>query len=304
MTRGLVTRFNGCVWGFRRSLSRRERRDVLSIVAARLRRWATREEGARRVPAREAYALWADSYVPWPHNPLMHAEQQVVAPIIASTSPMRALDVGTGSGRYLPVLAAAGARLAVGVDFSLPMLTRASGPGGADASFPEDDAGRAQAEDALRQPTPARRARVCGDARCLPFGDASFDVVCASLMVGDVADLAGWVGEMARVLAPGGHLIYSDFHPTWATAGWRRTFQAADGSSIEVPYFSHTVAEHAARLEESRFDVCLIREQGLILESPPGAADDRAPVVVVFHAVKRRTLSHDGTHPSPWGRRG
>src|ERR1700681_3604711 len=75
----------------------------------------------RRLPAREAYALWADSYPPWPHNALMHAEQQVMAPIIASTSAVRALDVGTGSGRYLPLLSAMGAQLVVGVDFCLPM---------------------------------------------------------------------------------------------------------------------------------------------------------------------------------------
>jgi SAM-dependent methyltransferase len=217
----------------------------------------------KRLPAREAYALWADSYPPWPHNPLMQAEQDVVAPIIASISPLRALDVGTGSGRYLPMLAATGARLVVGVDFSLPMLTRKSG-------------------------LAADGVRVCGDACRLPFGDATFDLASASLMVGDVADLSGWIGEMARVLVPGGHLIYSDFHPTWAPAGWRRTFQAADGRSIEVPYFSHTVVEHVARLEERRFDIRLIREQGRPVEGAAGtsAAGD-GPIVVVFHAVRR-----------------
>ena len=34
---------------------------------------------------------------------------------------------------------------------------------------------------------------------------------------------------MARVLAAGGHLVYSDFHPSWAQRGWSRTFRAADG---------------------------------------------------------------------------
>jgi hypothetical protein len=36
------------------------------------------------MPARDAYGLWADTYPPWPHNPLMQAEQEVVAPRIAS----------------------------------------------------------------------------------------------------------------------------------------------------------------------------------------------------------------------------
>ena len=226
----------------------------------------------------------------------MHAEQETVAPIIASTAPLRALDVGTGSGRYLPVLAATGAHLVVGVDFSLPMLTRASGSSGAYASFP-----KCNHDDTKAQTIPAC---VCGDACCLPFGDGSFDLVSASLMVGDVADLAGWIGEMARVLAPGGHLIYSDFHPMWATAGWRRTFRTADGRSVEVPYFSHTVAEHVTRLEERRLDIRLIREQGLAAGHAVGASGRDAPIVVVIHAVKRRSPPDAAERPPAGARRG
>src|SRR6202049_537990 len=88
-----------------------------------LRRLAARALGRRRVlPAREAYALWADNYPPSPHNPLMRAEQAVMASIIRSTSPQRALDAGTGSGRYQALLASTGARVVIGVDLSLPML--------------------------------------------------------------------------------------------------------------------------------------------------------------------------------------
>jgi len=222
----------------------------------------------RRVvlPARHAYALWADVYPPTPHNPLMQAEQAAMAPVIRSTSPMRALDVGTGSGRYLPLLAATGARLVVGVDFSLPMLTRA--PGSLDQ----------------------RRARVCGDARCLPFGDATFDLVTAGLMVGDVADLAAWTAEMSRVLAAGGHLVYSDFHPTWAARGWRRTFHAASGRAIELAYHARSIAEHTTHLEACGFDVRQMLEQGLAREDRVDGRPE-ALVVAVFHAVKKRAQS-------------
>ena len=250
----------------------------------------------RRLPAREAYALWAESYPPWPHNPLMHAEQETVAEIIASTSPIRALDVGTGSGRYLPVLAATGAHLVVGVDFSLPMLTRASRSSGVYATLPPRNR-----EGTTAQAIPAR---VCGDACRLPFGDASFDLVSASLMVGDVADFAGWIGEMARVLAPGGHLIYSDFHPVWTTADWRRTFRTADGRVVEVPYFPHTVAEHVTRLEERGFDLRLVQEQKLAEEHAAGASGTHEPVVVVIHAMKRASPPHSAPLPPGRARRG
>jgi hypothetical protein len=78
------------------------------------------------------------------------------------------------------------------------------------------------------------------------------------------------------VLVPGGHLIYSDFHPSWTTKGWRRTFQTADGRSLEIAYFSHTLAEHIDVLEGRSFDIRAVREPRLI-----------DPVAIVFHAVKR-----------------
>ena len=238
--------------------------------------WTGRFRRTRPLAAAEAYALWAERYPPWPHNPLMAIEQQVAAPLIASTRPARALDVGTGSGRYLPLLASTGARLVVGVDMSMPMMTHAV--------------------RSVRLPPPrdasADQVRlVCGDACRLPFGDASFDLVSSFLMVGDVPDLAAWIHEIARVVAPGGHVIYSDFHPSWATRGWRRTFQAANGRTFEISYSSHAIAEHVAVLEAQSFDVLAIheprpteRDPGV---APAGARGHDVPVVAVLHAVKR-----------------
>jgi SAM-dependent methyltransferase len=233
-----------------------------------LRRLAARALGRRRVlPAQEAYALWADNYPPSPHNPLMRAEQAVMASIIRSTSPQRALDAGTGSGRYQALLASTGARVVIGVDLSFPMLLGA-------------------------RPSNARRApsvaRVCGDVRRLPFADASFDLISSSLMAGDVADLDEWVSEAARVLAPGGHLVYSDFHPSWASRRWRRTFQTADRRSFEVAYFSHTLADHVTVLEGRSLEIRAVREPRLpVHDAPATLADgDLVPVAIVFHAVK------------------
>src|SRR5262245_46412904 len=203
-----------------------------------------------RVAAREGYAVWADSYPPRPHNRLMAAEQEVVEPIIQAAAPKWALDVGTGTGRYLTLLRAAGACFVVGVDMSLPMLEH-------------------------RQ---CATPRVCGDACRLPFADGQFDLVCSSLMVGDVSDLDPWIAEATRVLAPGGHLVYSDFHPSWAARQWRRTFRAADGKEFELAYFPHTIDEHLERLEHRSFEVRAIRE--------PRIAGRSTPVVAVFHAVK------------------
>jgi SAM-dependent methyltransferase len=202
------------------------------------------------LPPREGYALWADTYPPRPHNALMEVEQSIVQPLIDAALPTRALDVGTGTGRYLALLRSAGARSVVGIDMSLAMLGR----------------------------SPRDLPRVCGDACGLPFRDASFDLVCSSLMAGDVFDLAAWVREATRVLAPGGHLIYSDFHPSWAARRWRRTFRDAAGRRRELAYFPHQIEDHLAALEASPLAIRAIRE--------PRVPERPAPVVVVFHAVK------------------
>ncbi len=204
------------------------------------------------LPAREAYALWAETYPPWPHNALMQVEQDVLAPLIASTAPSRALDVGTGTGRYLAALEATGASLVVGLDFSMAMLSRHA----------------------------AGTLRICADAYRLPFPDDAFDLVTSSLMVGDVERLGDWAGEVARILSPGGHLIYSDFHPAWTEEGWRRTFHTCDGHVIELGYWPHALDAHLAALADASLHVRTIRE--------PRCAGRRSPVIAAFHAVKGR----------------
>ena len=208
----------------------------------------------------ETYERWAGTYPPTPHNPVMLAEQSVVEPLLRRLRPRRALDVGTGSGRYANILRGAGASV-VGVDFSRAMLAR-----GTDR-------------------------RVCGDARQLPFRNASFDLVNASLMVGDIDDLAAWAAEAARVASAGGHVVYSDFHPSWATNGWRRTFTAADGAQFELPIESHTIEQHVATLERAGLRVRSICEPCVGASEDPAVNAFRrrwrdAPVVVVLHAVK------------------
>jgi 2-polyprenyl-6-hydroxyphenyl methylase / 3-demethylubiquinone-9 3-methyltransferase len=56
---------------------------------------------------------------------------------------------------------------------------------------------------------------VVGDARSLPFADASFDVVCAMDLLEHVEDPAAVVAEASRVLAPGGLFFFHTFNRTW-----------------------------------------------------------------------------------------
>ena len=99
-------------------------------------------------------------------------------------TPGRVLDVGCGEGRFAAELARAGF-LVVGVDVAEEPLRRAR------ATYPDLD---------------LRLIPVCGS---WPLADASFDVVWAGETIEHVADTAGWLSEVRRVLRSGGSLLLS-----------------------------------------------------------------------------------------------
>jgi malonyl-CoA O-methyltransferase len=221
------------------------------------------------VNVRAKYDAWAGTYPAVAHNPVMRAEQAIVEPLLRRLAPQRALDVGTGSGRYVDILASFGAT-AVGVDFSMEMLSRGAGLGG----------------------RKRQRYTLCADARKLPIRSRAVDLVNASLMVGDVDDLPAWTREMARVLASGGHLVYSDFHPNWTHLGWRRTFRDADGATHDLPFVPHTMDQHLGALADAGLALQFLREPGLADERDRAVRSFRRQwgdpsVVVVLHATKR-----------------
>ncbi|GAA6527464.1 methyltransferase domain-containing protein [Intrasporangium sp. DVR] len=102
----------------------------------------------------------------------------------------RVLDVGCGTGTQLERYLAAGCDVA-GIDTSPAMLARARERLG-----------------------PAADLRLA-DAQRIPFGDAKFDVVTATLVLHELSPLEREaVGkEMARVLTDSGRLLVVDFSP-------------------------------------------------------------------------------------------
>ena len=115
------------------------------------------------------------------------------------------LDVGCGRGLLLIGAAhRVPAGWAIGID-----LWRAQDQAGND---PAATYANARAEGVADRVTVRD-----GDARDLPFDDASFDVVLSSLALHNVTpaeDRATAVSEIARVLKPGGHVAILDFRST------------------------------------------------------------------------------------------
>lgn len=105
---------------------------------------------------------------------------ELVAPPVGGT----ALDVGTGTGDFLPELAAwTRDGIVVGVDFTLPMM----------------QAGQPK----LAGLGPHRAAFVGGDALRLPFPDETFDAITTGFVMRNVTDIGQAFREMYRVARPG-----------------------------------------------------------------------------------------------------
>ena len=107
----------------------------------------------------------------------------------AAQRPQRALDLGCGAGHLSFALAAHVGRL-VALDPSPGMLAAVS---------------RGAAERGLTQIETRP-----GSAESLPYPDGSFELVCTRYSAHHWSRLKAAVGEIVRVLAPGGHVLLID----------------------------------------------------------------------------------------------
>jgi 2-polyprenyl-3-methyl-5-hydroxy-6-metoxy-1,4-benzoquinol methylase len=100
----------------------------------------------------------------------------------------RVLDVGCGEGWFTSELLRAGARV-VGIDVAEEPLRRAR---------------RSEIDQRSELDL-----RLCDADGPWPVDDAGFDAVWAGETIEHVADTAGWLSEVRRVLRPGGRLLLS-----------------------------------------------------------------------------------------------
>jgi ubiquinone/menaquinone biosynthesis C-methylase UbiE len=214
---------------------------------------------------RAAYERWAPLYPPTAHNPLMRAEQQAMALHWPEVAGKCALDLACGSGRYSQLLAQSGAAQVVALDFCVPMLRQVS-----------------------------VALQVCGSMMQLPFAARGFDVVVSGLALGHASSAHTWMAEAARVLGPGGTLLYSDFHPEAARAGFTRSFKDQKSDSCTVPHRRHAVSLQLRAAAAANLDVDIVHEVRVgeeLRETFPNSAEfyrrwDGLPIVVVVRARK------------------
>jgi demethylmenaquinone methyltransferase/2-methoxy-6-polyprenyl-1,4-benzoquinol methylase len=140
--------------------------------------------------------------------------RRIVARRVVSANPTRVLDVCTGTGDI--ALGLQRGPDVVGADFSLPML-------------------------ALARKKAAQRGRALdltvADALALPIRNDAVDVVTVAFGVRNFEDLEAGLGELARVLKPGGVLLVLEFSRPSGLLGpflgwWVRTVPPRVGQLI------------------------------------------------------------------------
>lgn len=163
---------------------------------ADIRRLALAESGQDKLPdggaavseldAATGYAAWSAVYDSLPSS-YIEVEEPVVESVLDGLAPGVALDAACGTGRQARALTRHGHRV-IGVDQSPEMLAKA------------------------RANTPEAEFRV-GSLEDLPVADDSVDLAVCSLAMTHLPALTTAVGELARVVRPGGRIVVTDLHP-------------------------------------------------------------------------------------------
>lgn len=212
-----------------------------------------------------AYAQWAPLYPPVAHNPLMRAEQRAMVENWPIVKGRRTLDLACGTGRYSRLLAETHAAEVVAVDFCAAMLA---------------------------QVTAANR--VCASMMHLPFANDTFDIVISGLALGHATSVHAWMAEVARVLAAGGTLLYSDFHPEAARAGLPRSFKDQNNRTWTVPHTCHELSAQRQAAAAASLTIEVVHEVrvGIELQEVFPKSDafynqwHGLPIVLIVRATK------------------
>ena len=194
------------------------------------------------------YAAWSPTY----DRPLrlFAIEAPPLRRLLDGLTPSTVLDAACGSGRHSVDLAARG-HAVIGVDQSLEMLTLA------------------------REKVPDGRF-LPGDLSALPLDDASVDAALCALALVHVVDVRQAIGELARVVRPGGRIVITDVHPVLVMLGWQAQFPTVDGRGF-MRLNPHLVSDYLAGALDAGLIVAAVEECPLTAEGATTPTAEEIP---------------------------
>jgi SAM-dependent methyltransferase len=236
-----------------------------------------------RPTVEDAYRKLAPTYAIQEANPYCaDFEFPAMAALLPDVAGKRVLDAGCGHGRYAEWLVERGADV-LAVDESAEMLERA--------------------RQRLGDRAVVRRADITDP---LAFADEDeFDGVVCGLSLHYVEDWRRPFGEFARILRPGGFLVFSAQHPVdeYVAFDAENYFQVerkqmtwtAAGEEVDVPFYRRPFAEVINPLVETGFRLDELVEPTpteSFEEQRPGAYEKRLrhPTFLCISASRRREL--------------
>lgn len=182
-------------------------------------------------------------------------ERPAMLRLVGDVSGRRILDAGCGSGPLSAAIRAKGA-VVTGFDVSAAMVDLARQRLGEDADLHVADLGAP-----------------------LPFADAEFDDVVASLVLHYLEDWAGPLSELHRVLKPGGRLILSVNHPVifpvvypeadyFAVTEYTEDY-TFDGQTVFLTFWHRPLHAMTDAFDAAGFRVTAVSEPPPASDTPP-----------------------------------
>lgn len=213
------------------------------------------------------YDRWAEVYDK-DGNPLMTLEEPLLRAWLDGARGRRVADVGSGTGRYATWLAQRGA-VVDAYDFSEQMAAKALAKPGADlVNWVRHD---------LTLP--------------LPVDEATYDTIVFALVAEHVENLSVCWQEFARVLKPGGRVVFSALHPAMNLMGISARFFTPDGGQeVRVAGFCHSVSDYVMPVLRSGFKIEEMVERKV--DEELAAISPRAekylgwPLLLAMHIIK------------------
>jgi ubiquinone/menaquinone biosynthesis C-methylase UbiE len=167
-------------------------------------------------PVEEAYDTWSGSYDAQPDNLMLQLDELIFSTLFKNINikDRRLVDIGCGTGRHWQKMYDAGPASLLGYDVSAGMLVQ------------------------LKKKFPDAVVFHTADNLLSDLSAGSTDCIVSTLTVAHIKNIEEAIVSWSRILAGGGDIIITDFHPAILEKGGRRSFKHA-GESLSVKNYVH-----------------------------------------------------------------